>query len=358
MDYTQDSLDMLDLMDWPAFYVKDGVIIRANYSAEKLMISAGMQIESLLKTGLDEYRSFQGGNLFLTLKIADQVMDASVIRIRDLDVFRIESDPQQPELRAMSLSAQQLRGDLADAVNGMDRLSSLVDSTGNPDAQHALGSIRRSLFRSIRDVGNMSDAPRYSSGSAGRKELRNIKSVFHEMISDAAVHVEQAGRHLLVTDQLDPILMLLDHEKLERAFYNILANALLFSPADSDIDIRLSRKNRFICLTVSNSLSDSKTDLSGTLFSRYRREPALEDSRTGIGLGMLYIRTAASSHEGTVLVEQSKEAGFRITVTFKINQPTGSVVKSGGLHVDYAGELNHTLIELSDSLPAALYQNE
>ena len=92
------------------------------------------------------------------------------------------------------------------------------------------------------------------------------------------------------------------------------------------------------------------------MFSRYLRQPALEDSRYGIGLGMVLIRTAAANHGGAVLIDQPEGTGTRITMTLSIRQSKETVLRSNILRVDYAGERDHGLIELSDCLPAELYE--
>ncbi len=43
-------------------------------------------------------------------------------------------------------------------------------------------------------------------------------------------------------------------------------------------------------------------------------------------------------------------------MTLAIQDKSDTVLKSKVLHVDYAGERDHGLIEFSESLPAELYQ--
>ena len=80
--------------------------------------------------------------------------------------------------------------------------------------------------------------------------------------------------------------------------------------------------------------------------------------RYGIGLGMVLIRSVASVHGGTVLIDQPTGEGTRITMTLQIRQATDSALRSPIMKIDYAGERDHGLIELSESLPAGLYKKE
>ena len=70
---------------------------------------------------------------------------------------------------------------------------------------------------------------------------------------------------------------------------------------------------------------------------------------------MSMVRAAATVHNGTVLVEQPAAGGTRVTMSLVLTQSKDSIVGSHILPVDYAGERDHGLIELSESLPVSSY---
>ena len=96
--------------------------------------------------------------------------------------------------------------------------------------------------------------------------------------------------------------------------------------------------------------------IRGNIYDRYKRQPGLEEGRFGIGLGMVLVRSAATIHGGTVLVDQPAAGGTRVTMTMAIRKNTDGVLRSPVMHVDYSGEWDHMLIELADGLPAPLYE--
>jgi len=73
---------------------------------------------------------------------------------------------------------------------------------------------------------------------------------------------------------------------------------------------------------------------------------------------MVLIRNAAAAHGGTVLIDQPEGSGTRVTMTLAVRQNTGTQLRSPVLRVDYAGERDHCLLELSETLPAHLYETE
>lgn len=356
MDSLQITMGMLDLMVHPAFCVKDGTVAGANRDAQRLLIQPGARIEAILPEDAEEYHDLRDGCLYLTLQILGQSLDASVTKNGEYDIFVIEQDADHAELNAMALAAQELREPLANVMTVADRLFPVVGA--EPGVQDQVARINRGLFRILRIVSNMSDAARYTQDTRQNQEIRDITAFFEEIFQKAGTLIEQTGTHLHFRNLRESIYTLADAEKLERAVYNLLSNAMKFTPRDGAIEATLTRRGKKLYLTVQDSGAGVDPHVRGSVHERYRRNPGLEDGRFGIGLGMVLIRAAASAHGGTVLMEYPENGGTRITMSLQIRQHSGGNVRSGMLQVDYAGERDHVLMELSDALPAKLYQKD
>ena len=357
MEQFKDDAGMLDLIIRPAFCVKDGVITRINQAAQCLTLSVGDTLRPLLQTGAEEYSEFHGGQLYLTLNIGGMLLGASVTKNADFDVFVLEQDSDQAELQSMALAAKELREPLASVMTVADRLFPMISSQDNPTAQDQLARINRGLFQMLRVISNMSDAARYTQQNSGTFRMCNANAVFGEIFGKAAALVNQTDVALRFSNLDEEIYCLLDEEKLERAIYNLLSNAVKFTPKGGFIEARLTRKGVKLYLTIQDNGSGVDPKIRGNVYSRYLRQPGIEDKRFGIGLGMVLIRSAAAVHGGTVLMENPEGSGTRITMSLTIRQD-GSNLRSRILMVDYAGERDHGLIELSDSLPLNLYEKE
>ena len=355
MEQKQDKMAMLDLIIRPAFCVENGVIVRLNKAAEGLLLEPGTPVGSLLATGETEYAEFDGGCLYLTLELSGVSQGASVVRMEGFDVFLLENDDDQAELKAMALAAQNLREPLTGIMTMAERLFPAIEKLDDPAAAEQAARMNRGLFQMLRILGNMSDADRYRNAAFFRKETLDITALMDDLFGKMALMCTHANVELHFTNLQERIYCLADSEKLERAVYNILSNALKFTPKGGRIDARLTRKGTRLYLTVQDSGCGIPESQRGNVYSRFLRQPGLEDSRQGIGLGMVLIRSAATAHGGTVLIEQPQDQGLRITLTLEIRQSQSNLVRTPGLRVDYAGEWDHSLIELSESLPASLY---
>ena len=105
----QDMQNLLEMIDRPAFIVRDRVITDCNQMAKHRQIPVGKPISELLPENGSAYQAYQGGILYLTLQIGWIQCGATVTRHKDGDIFLLDRDTDQAQLQALALAAQQLR---------------------------------------------------------------------------------------------------------------------------------------------------------------------------------------------------------------------------------------------------------
>ncbi len=346
MEIQKEVSGMLEQISQPGFCVMEHRIAVLNTAARGLFLTAGTQVDTLLVTGQAEYAAFTGGCLYLTLRVGEQDRGAVVTRVGAADLFLLDPDLGSGELRSLALAAQELRKPLSNMMATMEYLPQTKDLADQ------LASLNQGLYQLLRVVGNMSDAGRQSS----RQELRNIGALLEDLFDKGVLLARQAGLTLHYQGLEETVYCLVDEEQLERAVLNLLSNAMKFTPAGGTIQAALTRQGRMLRLSIRDSGKGIPEALRGSLFTRYLRQPTLEDYRYGLGLGLVLVRSAATAHGGTVLIDQPGETGTRVTLTLAIRQNTDAGLRSPILRVDYAGERDHALVELADCLPEEVYQ--
>lgn len=348
MEKNKELRDWLNLLIRPGFYVEEGRITQVNAAAQGLLLEPGMDIAPLITSGLESYQNFQTGCLYVQLTLSGMAFHGCVTKDQAADVFILDADAGDTALQALSLAARELRSPLSAVMHGVQAMC----EENNPQA----AVLNRGLYQLLRLVGNMSDAGR-SPGNA-RMETSDLTAFFDELFEKAAVFAQAAGIRMEYQGLSKPLLCLADRELLERAVLNLLSNAFKFTPKGGIVRVTLFTGGTSLRLSVWDSGPGIAQEIQGNLFSRYLRQPGIEDSRFGLGLGMVLVRSAAAAHGGAVLIDQPEGWGTRVTLTIALRREKAEVLRSPIMRIDYAGERDHALTELSDCLPVSLYKKE
>jgi len=355
MEATDYSLDLLDIMPYPAFLVQKGTVVRVNNAAAQ-NIQVGQAVDAFITTGKQEYTEMTEGVLYLSVVLDDISYGASVLRTCEYDVFLLNMEIQDTQLQAVALAAQEMRKPLANLMTVGDRYFSKRAGDASGEEEKYIAQMNRSLYQMLRLVGNMADANRYQKTNAQQLQTWNITSITNELFDHTAILLKASGREFVCKRLENLVFGMIDKEKFERAIYNLISNAAKFSPEGSSITASLIKQNKKLYFTIENQC-DSITLNPQKIFTGFMRRPGIEDGRLGIGLGMVFVRSCAAVHNGTVLINQPDPNSIRVTFSIELKEN-----RSGMLHnripvADYAGERGHGLIELADFLPASEYMD-
>ena len=346
MEEQRNNFNMLDRIPQPGFLVSRDRIIHVNQAASAMLLAEGQIFSDLLAAGQEDYAAFEGGQLCLTLSIADRTHNAVVTSLDDGHLVLLDQEADMEDFRAMALVSMQMRSPLMQAISSAQQLA---ENTEDP----AAAKLNRSLMQMLRLVSNMADVSAYATHS--RMETRDVDAFLLELFEKAQT---LTGENTSITfDGLkQPVFSLIDPEQLERAVWNLLSNCIKFMPDGGNITARLTRQGKTLRLTMEDSGSGIAETVRADLFRRYLRQPGIEDCRFGLGLGLSIVRSAAANHGGTVLVGSTTVGGTKIVLTMTIRQNEGNTLRSPLFRPDYAGGWDHGLVELSDCLGPEQYK--
>lgn len=354
MEKQKEMSGMLELVPQGAFFVSNNTVCLVNQAARQLLIEPGTPIAALLEGNLDEYTDFKSGCLCLTLMVSGCPTSACVTRMGSADLFVIDHELDQAELKAMALTALSFRAPLSSIVDAKRHLLETIPAEQQSTLSW-IGQMNRHINQMHRMVCNMADAAQYLANSPHRMICQNICAVLEEIFARAGALAQQAGFQLTYHGPREDIPCMIAPDQLERAVYNILSNAMKNASPQGKIEATLHRKGNKLYLSVRDDGPGIPEHLLSNLYTRYRRQPGIESQPYGIGLGMVLVRGTAAAHGGTVLIDQPEGGGTRVTMSLTIGNIDSRILRSEIYAVDYAGEYDHALLELSDVLPAELY---
>lgn len=353
-----DTSELLEQLPQPVFLVKDGIVIATNHSARIRDITNGMSVSLLIAIGEAEYSEFKSGKLLLTIGTNGVLYNTVVTKSGEADMFCLESEYSRPELRALSLAAQSLREPLTTAKISIENLLPEDAIRQSPDLLKQIQKLNKSIYQLQRAVGNMADADTLRSEYNTRLQTYNANDVIKEIIDKANNLLQHASRQVSFEGLSSLTFCQIDREKIERAVLNLISNAAKYATADSPIKLSLRKSKDRLYIIVENQGDDASANLSGSmLFSGFLREPSIENNRSGIGLGLTITHRIATAHKGTLLMEQLPHNVLRFTISIALKHPGDFGLNSPVLlPINDIGGIDRALIELSDVLPAELYE--
>jgi two-component sensor histidine kinase len=337
---------LLSLVDRPAFYVQDNRIVQINEAARSRLICEGESISKYLPDIPRVYEEFQNGCLFLNLTVQNITCPACITRQESHDLFVLDARTDSTS-RSLALAAIQLR----------QSLNTVYAAVEDIPPQLRPAHMNRALAQMHRVLCNMSDLTRYNDPHSARMVATNLTSVFTETMEKCQTLLAKAGFELRFTAD-DPVFSMADREMIERALWNMLSNAAKFSDAGSCLEATMRRSGNIVRFTVQDTGDGIKPEILQQIYKRYLREPSFEDSRHGMGLGLAIVSAVAGLHGGTVLIDQPEGIGTRVTLTITVKPCSDHVLRSPTSFIlgDYCGGYDHGVLELSDILPAKMYE--
>jgi two-component system, chemotaxis family, CheB/CheR fusion protein len=127
-----------------------------------------------------------------------------------------------------------------------------------------------------------------------------------------------------------------DSVRLLQVVWNLLTNAIKFTPQGGAVDIRLDREGNEARISVQDTGEGITSQFLPHVFELFRQAEAADDHSTGLGIGLAIASQIVKLHGGTVRAESPGVGeGSTFIVTLPLALPeanqitTGSTVKSG-----------------------------
>ena len=116
--------------------------------------------------------------------------------------------------------------------------------------------------------------------------------------------------------------LLADGAKIRQILYNLLSNAITFSPNGSQIKIGCRRQDDQVCLWVSDHGRGISPDEQAAVFERFSSRTRGNEPRR-VGLGLAVVKSFMELHGGTVRLQSKEGEGTMIECLFPVIERTG-----------------------------------
>ena len=173
-----------------------------------------------------------------------------------------------------------------------------------------------------------------------------IKEFVQQVVEAFQSYCEKKGI-TLVTELADVPSLYLDVEKFDKVLYNLLSNAMKFTPSGGSIHVALTSEGDHCTLNVRDTGIGIRADQIPYLFDRFRQaDGSTNRNYEGSGLGLALVKELVELHGGQIDVSSVYGNG----TAFSITLPYGSNHLPSDQVSDVSAEIERTqsFVELAD----------
>jgi signal transduction histidine kinase len=278
----------------------------------------GGRLVGVLHVGAGAARRFTEEDLELLRQAGERVARA---------IERAQLVEREREARAESEAANRTKDEFLavlshelrtplNAIYGWARMLQSGRLEGDATAQ-ALDVIVRNADMQVRLIDDLLDVSRIV---AGRMRL-DVQPVDLRAVVQAAVDTVEpaaAAKEIRLQSVLDPGASSAtgDPNRLQQVVWNLLVNAVKFTPKGGRVQVHLQRVDSHVEIVVSDTGQGIRSELLPHIFERFRQADSTSTRpHAGLGLGLALVRHLVELHGGTVTAESPGEGkGARFTV--------------------------------------------
>ena len=214
------------------------------------------------------------------------------------------------------------------AVLGWTRM--LIRFEVKPDRiTHALGVIERNALAQARLVDDLLDVSRIAGG---RLRLRLVETDVSTVVRNAleAIGPSADAKRISIELQIPAAIprITVDPERLQQVIWNLLTNAIKFTPAGGTVHVSASSVPAGVEITVRDTGRGIPPDFLPFVFDAFRQgEGGSNRTAPGLGLGLAIVQRIIEAHGGRV---EAASEGTDLGSTFRVFLPSVSTGSGSG----------------------------
>lgn len=252
--------------------------------------------------------------MFLLYFVIALVNAVLTFKIRDAEKKARDREEKEKELQLyntlLNSLSHELRTPIATILGSVDMLTENKDKLSAGNQNELLNEVAIAANRLNRQVENILNMSRLESGMLKPKaDWTDMNELVHAVIQKLG---PVNGQQLVFKCREGLPLFKLDSGLTEQLLYNLVHNAVQYTPEGAKIEIDVNDETGGCVFTVSDNGNGFPENEIAFAFDKFYRLP---DTKTGgSGLGLSIVKGFAEAQNGSVRLENNKTGGAKFTV--------------------------------------------
>jgi signal transduction histidine kinase len=187
--------------------------------------------------------------------------------------------------------------------------------------RHGLAVVERNAVLQARLVEDLIDASRAIAGSIHlRRTTVDVNGVCTVVVAAQRSAAAAKGIELTLRTDAAPVFVHGDLDRLQQIVWNLVDNAIKFTPAGGSIEVTATRASGLAVVNVRDTGIGLTNDVVPHVFERFwKKDSGPTREASGLGLGLLIVHELVKLHGGRVRVDSPGEGlGTTMTVELEI----------------------------------------
>ena len=184
----------------------------------------------------------------------------------------------------------------------------------------AIPVIERNVRLQAQLIEDLLDMSRIEAGKVSLDLQKiDLASVVIAAMDTLRPTAESKGVRLSSAFSSDPCVVMGDRNRLQQVVWNLLTNAVKFTPRDGRVHVVIERLHSHVAISVADTGRGIAPEFLGQVFDRFRQADASTTRKFGgLGIGLSIARNLTELHGGTLAVASP---GLDQGATFTIRLP-------------------------------------
>jgi signal transduction histidine kinase len=202
----------------------------------------------------------------------------------------------------------------------------LKNSTDGEKLESGLKAIERNARTQKRLLEDLMDVSRIVTGNLHFEVGDvNIAQVVRGTMNLVQLSAEAKGIQLLLTFDSDPGIIKGDSSRIQQIIWNLLTNAVKFTPEGGEIKVHVTCVDSSVCIKVQDTGIGISEEFLPYVFDRFKQGGESHIRQKGLGLGLSIVRQLTEMHGGRVTAESNgKGQGSTFTLYLPMSESTHS----------------------------------
>ena len=300
---------------------KDGRQLNISVTVSPIKDSAGRVIgASKVARDITERKNAEAA----LKKVSEEAEEANRQRLRLLDSEREARSQAERASRMKDEFLATLSHELRTPLNAVVGWANLLRSAKltTDELRKGLDTIERNARIQAQIIEDLLDMSRIISGKV-RLDVRRIDlpSVLNQSIETVRATADAKSIHLDSVIDLDAGTILGDPDRLQQVFWNLLNNAIKFTPKGGEVQVLVKRVTTCIEVSVVDTGKGIAPEFLPYVFDRFLQGNAsITRHHGGLGLGLAIVKQLVELHGGNVRVRSGgigKGASFTVRLPLR-----------------------------------------